>query len=1216
MEVAGIEDVQRRAAMDQLDPNDMVAAVDTKATASPSAPLAVDGDGTESLGHITPLALRSSPPPLRAPTNLSSNQAASHTASVAGSQSDSEAETVVLPGIDGYSPSKIRQERNIKLEDKSAEPAQDRALESNAPGGVDENEDRKRRESTLPAENAASLLGKRKRSKHGISRLNDDKHGGNSSGLSSVPTSPVAHPRSNLGKQVESDSDEYRSSSPRKAGSEKVARSKRSTGSNSDRDKEFKRTHARRSSARDTTGIERYGERRTRLPGEPSARRRRTHSPSPTRDNNNNFGHHAASSGAANGLGTRKKSIPPPLRPIKSHHSAESDDSSAIESPYPRRSKTRHQGTPPIGGSMAKMGNRRRQNRYGRTPLADASEAGDLDQVKANFDSFPEDLDVPDAAGNTPLQCAALNGHADIVNYLLKKGCNTECKNKDGESPLLDAVENSHLDVVKLLLDAGVDPRARNLRGEEPMQKIDESSDDADAIRALLQAARLAHAAKMRPLDSGHAPHHQITHTSNRQSMSHGRASKTGHGLLYMAHDIPNLREAAASGDTERVVTILSTLGDVDDAEATINAAKGGHHEALGMIFGLGNANPDPEPLKNAPSWESSTPMLAAIGGDDTNVVELILQQAKDRKFDPTRRFRGKTYFEIAKERAGPVWAEEERMLKQAYEEYASKSPVTSRSNGRSRQDGSKQTRTKPSKREARAPDMSSPVRRASVRSKKDIAEDEGDDLPSTTSHRDEDAEQAKPRRKLVSGRELKDAAHEKNKPSSSTTCSPPRAGHGRRGSNAAAAKKTSDSDAMEGVESTHLPPERLAEREKSRERAASVRDSSPAKKVRRTSPTPSEPAETGAKRRRIETETKKRRQSDVGQVTAAEKRTSSAHLQERAQKDKLASGKESSHKEASARNDFGDRSTPKETDNTRPTRSSPGKVRPKPLSPSAEEDTTQYLGQKRKADVNMEAEVKAAMAEATAKRLERDGRKEEAARKADAERRAEAEAQAKLQEEKRITKQLEVQKIRGKEAVLFLQHADPASETADLIKGGDLLNTSQDRQEALDVMLSREEQAKRDIQAAEERERQRREASAEHHRQEEARAREKAAEEERKRIQREEMDRRQQLEKERKMREKLEERARLKKEKEEARLAKMPPLMRWWEETNEPLDTVEIADYFCEMYGARYDTIVIDESKRDPNIANNEQYITNVFAAGLLGEKDLELTRCKCHHL
>ena len=1202
--------------MDQLDPNDMVAAVDTKATASPSVPLAAAGDATESLDHTTPLGLRSSPPPLRAPTNLSFNRAASHTGSVAESQSDSEAETVVLPGIDGYSPSKIRRERNIKLEDKGVEPTQDRAMESNALREGDENEGRKRRESTLPAENAASLLGKRKRPKHGISRLDNDKHGGNSSGLSSVPTSPVAHPHSNLGKQVESDSDEYRSSSPRKAGPEKVARSKRNTESNSDRDKEFERTHARRSSARDTTGIERYGERRTRLPGEPSARRRRTHSPSPTRDNNNSFGHRAASSGTANGLSTRKKSIPPPLRPIKSHHSAESDDSSTIESPYPRRSKTRHQGTPPTGGSMAKMGNRRRQNRYGRTPLADASEAGDLDQVKANFDSFPEDLDVPDAAGNTPLQCAALNGHADIVNYLLKKGCNTECKNKDGESPLLDAVENSHLDVVKLLLDAGVDPRARNLRGEEPMQKIDESSDDADAIRALLQAARSSHAAKMRPLDSAHAPHHQITHTSNRQSMSHGRASKTGHGLLYMAHDIPNLREAAASGDTERVVTILSTLGDVDDAEATINAAKGGHHEALGMIFGLGNANPDPEPLKNAPSWESSTPMLAAIGGDDTNVVELILQQAKDRKFDPTRRFRGKTYFEIAKERAGPVWAEEERMLKQAYDEYASKSPVTLRSNGRSRQDGSKQIRGKPSKREVRAPDMSSPVRRASGRPRKDNAEEEEDDLPSITSHRDEEAEQAKPRRKLVSGRELKDAAHEKNKPSNSSTGSPPKAGHGRPSSNATAVKKTSGSDAMDGVESSHLAPERLAEREKSRERAASVRDSSPAKKVRQTSPTPSEPAETGAKRRRIETETKKRRQSDVGQGTAAGKRIASAHLKERAQKDKFASGRESSHREAGERNDSGYRSTPKETDNTRSTRSSPGKVRSKPLSPSAEEDTTQYLGQKRKADANMEAEVKAAMAEATAKRLERDGRKEEAARRVDTERRAEAEAQAKLEEERRIIKQLEVQKLREKEAILILQHADPASETADLIKGGDLLNTSQARKEALDVMLSREEQAKRDIQAAEERERQRREASAEHRRQEEARAKEKAAEEERKRLQREEMDRRQQLEKERKMREKQEERARLKKEKEEARLAKMPPLMRWWEETNEPLDTVEIADCFCEMYGARYDTIVTDESKRDPNIANNEQYITNVFAAGLLGEKDLELTRCKCHHL
>ena len=162
--------------------------------------------------------------------------------------------------------------------------------------------------------------------------------------------------------------------------------------------------------------------------------------------------------------------------------------------------------------------------------------------------------------------------------------------------------------------------------------------------------------------------------------------------------------------------------------------------------------------------------------------------------------------------------------------------------------------------------------------------------------------------------------------------------------------------------------------------------------------------------------------------------------------------------------------------------------------------------------------------------------------------------------------------------------------------------------------MLSREEKARRAVEEAELYEKQRREASAERHR-EERRAAEKIAEEKRKRAAREEMERQQQQETERKKREKQQERARLRKEREDARLAKLPPLLRWWESTPaEKLATPDIADCFSELHGARYDTIVLDESKRDPSIDGREQYILNTDAACLLGEKDLELTRCEYH--
>ena len=292
-------------------------------------------------------------------------------------------------------------------------------------------------------------------------------------------------------------------------------------------------------------------------------------------------------------------------------------------------------------------------------------------------------------------------------------------------------------------------------------------SEDADEIRAALQAAKHAHAAKSRPSEAGHTPQQESIESLHRKSTSHGRANRTGPSSLYERFDVHGLRDAAAKGDTERVVNILTVLDNIDDAEATLAAAKGGHIDALEMLFGLGGANPDPSPVKSVP-WEFATPMLAAIGGDNTKVVKLLLQQAKDRKFDPTKRFKGKTYYEIARERAGPVWIEEERLLKEAYDEYASKSPASMRSNGGRAKDDGKRTK---SKRDTRGgPDMSSPVRRGPGRPRKDNHDGDEHEPASITSHREEEAEQAKPRRKLVSGRELKDAAQDKSKPDRKST--------------------------------------------------------------------------------------------------------------------------------------------------------------------------------------------------------------------------------------------------------------------------------------------------------------------------------------------------------------------------------------------------------------------------------------------------------------
>lgn len=64
---------------------------------------------------------------------------------------------------------------------------------------------------------------------------------------------------------------------------------------------------------------------------------------------------------------------------------------------------------------------------------------------------------------------------------------------------------------------------------------------------------------------------------------------------------------------------------------------------------------------------ESATPILAAIGRENLQVIELLLNQSN---FDPTRLVSGETYYEIAKKRGGHIWKDEEAVLRKAFEKY------------------------------------------------------------------------------------------------------------------------------------------------------------------------------------------------------------------------------------------------------------------------------------------------------------------------------------------------------------------------------------------------------------------------------------------------------------------------------------------------------------------------------------------------------------------
>ncbi|ETN37879.1 uncharacterized protein HMPREF1541_07502 [Cyphellophora europaea CBS 101466] len=366
------------------------------------------------------------------------------------------------------------------------------------------------------------------------------------------------------------------------------------------------------------------------------------------------------------------------------HRSSSSDGDSSP--PDPRPSLEKFDSRDHMSPAKA-SGPRKYRDKNGRTFLSRACNNDDLERAKQCYKERPEDLNLSDNAGNTPLQIAALQGSAEIVQFLLENGAEVDTRNIDKETPLIDAVENGHLEVVRLLLEFGANPRSGNTKGDEPYELVPLDDENYDTIRKLIADAkeqdftkrrkssdnaeahregssRAASAASARDSPPILGPRSPPTLTSRRRT---GRSESTRNDLLWQSHTQENLRLLASKGNVQGVATILNVLQKAEPA-AVIAAAKAGHEEVLQYLLAMGEADPDPDPLSDhKPGY--NTPMLAAIGRGNLDVIKLLVEQTG---FNPSRKWRGKTYYEIAQERRGESWAKEVNILKEAYEKHMS----------------------------------------------------------------------------------------------------------------------------------------------------------------------------------------------------------------------------------------------------------------------------------------------------------------------------------------------------------------------------------------------------------------------------------------------------------------------------------------------------------------------------------------------------------------
>ena len=98
----------------------------------------------------------------------------------------------------------------------------------------------------------------------------------------------------------------------------------------------------------------------------------------------------------------------------------------------------------------------------GHTPLFEAAHAGSIEVVKylveiaqCTIDKVNDDsIGQP---GCTALHGAAMNGHTEIVRYLLEQGADKDKRNGSGWPPLHIAVQARNVDVVKVLMVHGAD---------------------------------------------------------------------------------------------------------------------------------------------------------------------------------------------------------------------------------------------------------------------------------------------------------------------------------------------------------------------------------------------------------------------------------------------------------------------------------------------------------------------------------------------------------------------------------------------------------------------------------------------------------------------------------------------------------------------------------------------------------------------------------------
>jgi ankyrin repeat protein len=180
-------------------------------------------------------------------------------------------------------------------------------------------------------------------------------------------------------------------------------------------------------------------------------------------------------------------------------------------------------------------------------PIHRAAYKGDLNEVKKIIEKDPNQINIQDELGKTPLYYASSHGHNDIVEFLLAHNANIELGNILGERPLAKAAYFKHYDTVKTLLEHGAMVNYRDESGRTPLH--DAACYSGKDIIDILISYGADVSAKS---DSNYTPLHQAVESNNIEAAK----ALVEHGADIFAkntYDCSPSRKVSDMNDKERI---------------------------------------------------------------------------------------------------------------------------------------------------------------------------------------------------------------------------------------------------------------------------------------------------------------------------------------------------------------------------------------------------------------------------------------------------------------------------------------------------------------------------------------------------------------------------------------------------------------------------------------------------------------------------------------